>query len=71
MRAVRSGGDIGRIIGGSKTLPSNYQGITSAKSQYRSPQRPNQALERTRDSVLRYGEPVGRELLNFFVMRKS
>ena len=24
---------------------------------------PNQALEQTRDSVLRYGEPVGRELL--------
>ena len=28
---------------------------------------PNQALEQTRDSVLRYGESVGRELLNFFV----
>jgi hypothetical protein len=28
---------------------------------------PNQALEQTRDSVLRHGEPVGRELLNFFV----
>ena len=27
----------------------------------------NQALEQTRDSVLRYGESVGRELLNFFV----
>ena len=25
----------------------------------------NQALEQTRDSVLRYGEPVGRELLTF------
>ena len=29
---------------------------------------PNQALEQTRDSVLRYGEPVGRELLNFVVL---
>jgi hypothetical protein len=28
---------------------------------------PNQALEQTRDSVLRYGEVVGCELLNFFV----
>jgi hypothetical protein len=27
----------------------------------------NQALEQTRDSVLRYGESVGCELLNFFV----
>jgi hypothetical protein len=27
----------------------------------------NQALEQTRDSVLRYGEVVGRELLNFVV----
>ena len=26
---------------------------------------PNQALEHTRGSVLRYGELVGRELLNF------
>jgi hypothetical protein len=26
-------------------------------------------LEQTRDSVLRYGEPVGRELLNFVVIR--
>jgi len=32
---------------------------------------PNQALEQTRDSVIRYGESVGRELLNFFVMRKN
>jgi hypothetical protein len=30
---------------------------------------PNQALEQTRDSVLRYGESVGCELLNFFVRR--
>jgi len=30
---------------------------------------PNQALEQTRDSVLRYGESVGCELLNFFVSR--
>ena len=30
---------------------------------------PNQALEQTRDSVLRYGEPVGRELLNAVVRR--
>jgi hypothetical protein len=29
----------------------------------------NQALEQTRDSVLRYGEVVGRELLNFVVRR--
>jgi hypothetical protein len=29
---------------------------------------PNQALEQTRDSVLRYGELVGRELLNFSVL---
>ena len=28
----------------------------------------NQALEQTRDSVLRYGERGGREMLNFFVM---
>ncbi len=28
----------------------------------------NQALEQTRDSVLRCGEPVGRELLNFAVL---
>ena len=28
----------------------------------------NQALEQTRDSVLRYGESVGCELLNFFVL---
>ena len=32
--------------------------------------RPNQALEQTRDSVLRYGEVVGCELLNFFVLPK-
>ena len=31
-------------------------------------QAPNQTLEQTRDSVLRYGEVIGRELLNFFVM---
>jgi hypothetical protein len=29
--------------------------------------RQNQALEQTRDNVLRYGEVVGCELLNFFV----
>jgi hypothetical protein len=29
---------------------------------------PNQALEQTRESVLRYGELVGRELLNFSVL---
>jgi hypothetical protein len=28
----------------------------------------NQALEQTRDSVLRYGAVVGCELLNFFVL---
>jgi death-on-curing protein len=28
-------------------------------------------LEQTRDSVLRHGAPVGRELLNFFVRRTS
>lgn len=31
---------------------------------------PNQALEQTRDSVLRNGEQVGRELLNFVVIAK-
>jgi hypothetical protein len=31
------------------------------------PEGPNQALEQTRDNVLRYGEVVGCELLNFFV----
>ena len=31
--------------------------------------RQNQALEQTRDNVLRYGEVVGCELLNFFVIR--
>jgi hypothetical protein len=31
----------------------------------------NQALEQTRDSVLRYGEVVGCELLNFFVRRQE
>jgi hypothetical protein len=30
---------------------------------------PNQALEQTRDNVLRYGERVGCELLNLVVMR--
>ena len=30
----------------------------------------NQALEQTRDSVLRYGQPVGRELLNLVVLRQ-
>jgi hypothetical protein len=30
--------------------------------------RANQALEQTRDNVLRYGESVGCELLNFFVL---
>jgi hypothetical protein len=32
---------------------------------------PNQALEQTRDSVLRYGEPVGRELLNIVVRQQE
>ena len=31
----------------------------------------NQALEQNRDSVLRYGQVVGCELLNFFVRRKG
>jgi hypothetical protein len=31
---------------------------------------PNQALEQTRDSVLRHGEAVGCELLNFFVLAR-
>jgi hypothetical protein len=31
----------------------------------------NQALEQTRDSVLRYGESVGCELLNFFVRQQG
>ena len=30
-----------------------------------------QALEQTRDSVLRYGERVGRELLNFVVRQQE
>ena len=30
----------------------------------------NQAFEQTRDSVLRYGEVVGCELLNFFVIQQ-
>ena len=30
--------------------------------------RQNQAMEQARDSVLRYGEPVGRELLNLVVL---
>ena len=34
----------------------------------RNPGMPNQALEQTRDSVLRYGAVVGCELLNFFVL---
>ena len=33
--------------------------------------RANQALEQTRDSVLRYGESVGCELLNFFVLAQE
>ena len=32
---------------------------------------PNQALEQTRDSVLRYGASVGCELLNFFVRQQK
>ena len=32
---------------------------------------PNQALEQTRDNVLRYGEVVGCELLNFFVRQQE
>lgn len=32
---------------------------------------PNQALEQTRDNVLRHGESVGCELLNFFVIRQD
>ena len=41
---------------------SNWQGQTRNQ-----PGRQNQSLEQTRDSVLRYGEVVGCELLNFFV----
>jgi hypothetical protein len=37
----------------------------------RSRERANQALEQTRDSVLRYGEVVGCELLNFFVRQQE
>jgi hypothetical protein len=33
--------------------------------------RQNQALEQTRDNVLRYGEVVGCELLNFFVRQQE
>lgn len=32
---------------------------------------PNQALEQTRDSVLRYDEVVGCELLDFFIQTKG
>ena len=32
---------------------------------------PNQALEQPRDSVLRYGESIGCELLNFFVIQSQ
>jgi hypothetical protein len=35
------------------------------------PGRQNQALEQTRDSVLRYGESFGCELLNFFVLPRG
>jgi hypothetical protein len=31
---------------------------------------PNQTLEQNRDSALRYGEHVGRELLNLVVRRR-
>ena len=40
------------------------------QSRLRTERRANQALEQTRDSVLRYGESVGCELLNFFVRRR-
>jgi hypothetical protein len=40
-------------------VPSNNQGM------------PNQALEQTRDSVLRYGGSFGCELLNFFVRQQE
>ena len=43
--------------------------IQNAKVRIATALTPNQALEQTRDSVLRYGELVGRELLNFFVQR--
>lgn len=43
--------------------------IQNAKIRIATALTPNQALEQTRDSVLRYGELVGRELLNFFVGR--
>ena len=33
--------------------------------------RQNQAFEQTRDSVLRHGDPVGRELLNLVVRRQG
>ena len=39
------------------------------QSRLRTERRANQALEQTRDSVLRYGESVGCELLNFVVRR--
>jgi hypothetical protein len=31
----------------------------------------NQALEQTRDSIQRYGEPFGRELLNLVVRQQE
>ena len=45
--------------------------IQNAKVRIATPLTPNQALEQTRDSVLRCGELVGRELLNFFVKHKQ
>jgi hypothetical protein len=41
--------------------------IQNAKVRSATALTPNQGLEQTRDSVLRCGELVGRELLNFFV----
>jgi hypothetical protein len=51
------------------SLPRTIPILTefSHPSQFRTA---NQALEQTRDNVLRYGEVVGCELLNFFVSRK-
>jgi hypothetical protein len=50
-------------MGVSKAWPARTGNVFSETNSGRQ----NQALEQTRDSVLRYGEFVGCELLNFFV----
>ena len=65
---------VGNLNEGTSSLRETYrQGFSNANRQASgqpsgNPGMPNQALEQTRDSVLRYGESVGCELLNFFVL---